>query len=88
MDKTEIEAKLDELRREKDNMETALNETSQQRDKLDFEFNKLKEMITFYDIKMLLLIFRGLEVWNFSLKISFPSSLYLIFMFFYFLFCC
>ena len=37
MDKTEIEAKLDELRREKDNMETALNETSQQRDKLDFE---------------------------------------------------
>ena len=54
MDKTEIEAKLDELRREKDNMETALNETSQQRDKLDFEFNKLKEIITFYDIKMLL----------------------------------
>lgn len=50
MDKTEIEAKLDELRREKDNMETALNETSQQRDKLDFEFNKLKEIITFYGI--------------------------------------
>ena len=34
MDKTEIEAKLDELRREKDSVEGALSETSQQKDKL------------------------------------------------------
>lgn len=34
VDKTEIEAKLDELRREKDSVEGALSETSQQKDKL------------------------------------------------------
>ena len=34
VDKTEIEAKLDELRREKDGLEGVLNETSQQKDKL------------------------------------------------------
>jgi len=43
VDKTEIEAKLDELRREKDGLETALSETSQQRDKAEFEAGKLKD---------------------------------------------
>ena len=43
VDKTEIEAKLDELRREKDGLETLLNEASQQRDKLEFEISKLKD---------------------------------------------
>merc|ERR1719315_579073 len=43
VDKTEIEAKLDELRREKDGLETALSETSQQRDKVEFELGKLKD---------------------------------------------
>ena len=43
VDKTEIEAKLDELRREKDGLETVLNETSQQRDKLEFEISKLRD---------------------------------------------
>jgi len=43
VDKTEIEAKLDELRREKDGLETVLSETSQQRDKAEFELSKLKD---------------------------------------------
>ena len=43
VDKTEIEAKLDELRREKDGLETALSETSQQRDKAEFEAGKMKD---------------------------------------------
>jgi len=43
VDKTEIEAKLDELRREKDGLETILSETSQQRDKAEFEAGKLKD---------------------------------------------
>jgi len=43
VDKTEIEAKLDELRREKDSVEGALSETSQQKDKLEFEISKLRD---------------------------------------------
>ena len=43
VDKTEIEAKLDELRREKDSLETSLAETSQQREKIEFELGKLKD---------------------------------------------
>ena len=43
VDKTEIEAKLDELRREKDGLETIVTETSQQRDKIEFELRKLKD---------------------------------------------
>jgi len=43
VDKTEIEAKLDELRREKDSLETALSEISQQRDKAEFEVSKIKD---------------------------------------------
>jgi len=43
VDKTEIEAKLDELRKEKNDLETALAETSQQRDKVEFELGKLKD---------------------------------------------
>jgi len=43
VDKTEIEAKLDELRREKDSLETILSETSQQRDKAEYEAGKLKD---------------------------------------------
>jgi len=43
VDKTEIEAKLDELRREKDGLEVVLNEKSQQVDKLEFEEKKLRE---------------------------------------------
>ena len=43
VDKTEIEAKLDELRREKDGLEVLLNEKSQEIDKLEFEHNKLKD---------------------------------------------
>ena len=34
---------MDELRREKDALETLLNEASQQRDKLEFEISKLKD---------------------------------------------
>jgi len=43
VDKTDIEAKLDELRREKDGLENALTEISQQRDKAEFEAGKLKD---------------------------------------------
>merc|ERR1719315_907204 len=43
VDKTEIEAKLDELRREKDGLETTLAENSQQREKVEFELGKLKD---------------------------------------------
>ena len=43
IDKTEIEAKLDELRREKDGLETIVTETSQQRDKIEFELRKFKD---------------------------------------------
>ena len=43
VDKTEIEAKLDELRREKDSLETAVTETSQQRDRAEFELRKYKD---------------------------------------------
>jgi len=43
VDKTEIEAKLDELRKEKNDLETSLAEVSQQRDKVEFELGKLKD---------------------------------------------
>ena len=43
VDKTEIEAKLDELRREKDGLETVVTETSQQRDRAEFELRKHKD---------------------------------------------
>merc|ERR1719447_2175333 len=43
VDKTEIEAKLDELRREKESLETAVTETSQQRDRAEFELRKFKD---------------------------------------------
>ena len=43
VDKTEIEAKLDELRREKDGLETIVTETSQQRDKIEFELRKFRD---------------------------------------------
>merc|ERR1719422_1222155 len=43
VDKTEIEAKLDELRREKDGLETIVTETSQQRDRAEFELRKFKD---------------------------------------------
>merc|ERR1712051_437352 len=43
VDKTDIEAKLDEVRREKDGLETALSEASQLREKAEFEIAKLRE---------------------------------------------
>merc|ERR1719422_600612 len=43
VDKTEIEAKLDELRREKDGLETMVAETSQSRDRAEFELRKFKD---------------------------------------------
>ena len=43
VDKTDIEAKLDELRREKDGLETIVSETSQQRDRAEFELRKFKD---------------------------------------------
>ena len=43
VDKTDIEAKLDEVRREKDGLETALSEASQLREKAEFEIGKLRE---------------------------------------------
>lgn len=43
VDKTEAEAKLDELRREKDSLETAVTETSQQRDRAEFELRKYRD---------------------------------------------
>merc|ERR1719445_2051517 len=46
VDKTEIEAKLDELRREKDSLETVVTETSQQRDRAEFELRKYKDEAT------------------------------------------
>ena len=45
-DKTDIEAKLDEVRREKDGLETALSEASQLREKAEFEIAKLRESST------------------------------------------
>jgi len=46
VDKTDIEAKLDEVRREKDGLETALSEASQLREKAEFEIGKLRESST------------------------------------------
>ena len=46
IDKTDIEAKLDEVRREKDGLETALSEASQLREKAEFEIGKLRESST------------------------------------------
>jgi len=46
VDKTDIEAKLDEVRREKDGLETALSEASQLREKAEFEIAKLRESST------------------------------------------
>ena len=43
IDKTDIEAKLDEMRREKDGLEIALSEASQLREKAEFEIGKLRE---------------------------------------------
>jgi len=43
VDKTEIEAKLDELRREKDGLEAAVSEAAQHREKAEFEVAKVRD---------------------------------------------